>query len=293
MQNLKVEQTSNRLFAAAKDLFSLKDIYTNLKEIIKGRTGAVKYKTGIEELDYILWGMHKKELLVYGARTSQGKSDWVVNTTKALVDCGQTVLYFSLEMSKEQLLQRFLSNICGIDNHLLRTGKAMHLIEEREDVFKTWIENVNLYIDDTNGHHFNKIIDICKLTKPDFVVIDYVQMISTKGFKQKLDAMEDFIKEIHTLGKKTNFGTILVSQINRGGTDRPYLEHLKGAGMLEEHPDTVLLAQWDWEKNEYTIWVEKQLHGATGKVKVKYEPQYSRMSDSDIPTTPEIRKDLQ
>lgn len=279
MQDQNQEQTFEKLYEASKSLVKPLDIYSSLKKELASRSDKVEYKTGIDRLDDILWGLHKKELLVYGARTSQGKSIWAVNCAKNLVDAGQTVLYFSLEMSKEQLLERFLSNICEIDNNLLRTGVGMDAVMSVDETFKKWLGEIDLHINDTDGHHFDKIISICRLTRPDFVIVDYVQMISTKGFRDKLSAMEDFIKEIHLLGKRMNFGTILISQINRQGTDRPYLEHLKGAGMLEEHPDTVLLAQWNWEKGIYTIWVEKQRHGITGKVDVKFEPKYSKMSD--------------
>ena len=155
------EQTFEKLYETSKSLVKLEDIYFNLKENLKQRTSDVKYKTGIGELDYILWGLHKKELLVYGARTSMGKSVSAINCAKNLVDSGQSVMYFSLEMSKEQLLERFLSNICEIDNNLLRTGKALDILQERESAFKKWIKDVSLYIDDTNGHHFDKIIDLC------------------------------------------------------------------------------------------------------------------------------------
>ena len=289
IQDPEVERNTQLLLEASKSLTPSIEIFKTLKEDLKNRTGEIKFKTGIDDLDQILWGLHKKELLVYGARTSQGKSCFAVHCAKHLVDSNQSVLYFSLEMSKEQLLERFLSSVCDIDANLLRTGKALELVNERGTVFAKWIDRVNLYIDDTNGMHFDKIIYIVKLTRPDFVIVDYVQMISTKGFKDKLSAMEDFIKEIHNLGKKKNFGTILISQINRQGADRPYLENLKGAGMLEEHPDTVILAQWNWEKDEYTMWVEKQRHGMTGKLNVKFEPQFSRFSNDTPP--PIQRKD--
>ena len=288
--NPAVERTANQLLEASKTLTPLVKIFETLKTDLKDRTGQIKFKTGIDSLDYILWGLHKRELLVYGARTSQGKSCFAVNCARTLSDCNQSVLYLSLEMSKEQLLERILSSVCDIDSNLLRTGKALQLVAEREKSFMSWIDRVPLTIDDTNGHHFDKIIDIVKLTSPDFVIVDYIQMISTKGFKDKLSAMEDFVKEIHLLGKKRNFGTILISQINRQGVGRPYLENLKGCGFLEEHPDTVILAQWDWEKQEYIMWVEKQRHGITGKLEVRFEPQFSRFSNEEIPNVDNIKR---
>jgi replicative DNA helicase len=255
-------------------------IYESVRKSLQERTGVIRYPTGLSELDEKLWGMHKGELLTVGARTSQGKSVFALQIAKNLAIHGQTVLFFSLEMSKEQLVERLLSNMCEIDNNQLRKGSAWHEVEKKDEPFRSWLDNARLVIDDQSGYHFKSIVEVIKEIKPDFVIVDYVQMISTKGFKDKLSALEDFVKEMHRMGKLMNFGNILISQINRSGAeDRPFMHQLKAAGVLEEHSDIVILLQWKFEDNAYFAYVEKNRHGEVGAIKLNFEPQYFRMSD--------------
>ena len=269
------------LVSVGKSIRPLAEIYGDVKKDIASRTGEIPYKTGLSELDDLLWGIHKKEVMVIGARTSHGKSAMAIQIAKNLSDCGNSVVYFSLEMSKEQLMERLVSNMLMINNVDLKRGLAMQKLLDGEKIFQDWLNHASLYIDDVNGYDFNRIIDVCKLTNPDFVVVDYVQMVHTKGYVSKLDALEDFVKEIKRLSQERNFGAILLSQINRDGIDRPYMHHLKGAGVIEEHPDVVMLLHWKWDKDQYNIYVEKNRHGAVGHVKVKFEPWYSKFSDLD------------
>jgi replicative DNA helicase len=285
MQNLSSDQSTTKqseiiLPESLTTLVPIYSIYESVRKDLQERTGIIRYPTGLSELDEKLWGIHKRELLTVGARTSQGKSVFALQIAKNLAMHGQTVLFFSLEMSKEQLVERLLSNMCEIDNNLLRKGRAWGEVEAKDEPFRKWLDNARLVIDDQNGHHFKSIVEVIKEIKPDFVIVDYVQMISTKGFKDKLSALEDFVKEIHKLGKFINFGTILISQINRTGAEgRPFMHQLKAAGVLEEHSDSVILLQWKFEESNYFAFIEKNRHGEVGEIKLNFEPQYYRMRD--------------
>jgi len=261
-------------------LVPIYDIYETLKKDLRIRTGMIQYPTGLKGLDEITWGVHKRELLTVGARTSQGKSVFALEAAKNLAKNSQVVLLLSLEMSKEQIVERLLSNMCEIDNTMLRRGQAWDLVCKKEGHFKEWLQTAPLVIDDQNGYYFKNILEVIDAVKPDFVIVDYVQMISTRGFKDKLAALEDFVKEIHKLGKERNFGAILISQINRAGAEgRPFMHQLKHAGILEEHSDSVILLQWDFEKHTYTVFVEKNRHGMVGELQINFEPQFYRFSD--------------
>ena len=262
------------------------EIFEDLKKEIKTRDGKVKYSTGLTELDKLTFGLWKKELLVAAARTSEGKSMFTLSLAKELADIGEKVIFFSLEMSKEQLVERLLTNICHINNLDLREGKAWKQLQEKEPVFKNWIENAKLLIDDQNGYTFENIMKVVNLINPDWVIVDYIQMVSQKGYRDKLSALDEFIKEIHRVGKDKNYGTILVSQVNRQGVGGSGMHHLKSTGTLEEHADSVYMLEWDKEKAEYNIRVEKNRHGACGKIKVDFKPQYSEFNDSAFTLAP-------
>ena len=254
-------------------------VYESMKADIMSRTDRPKYKTGLTELDEILWGIHKKELLTIGARTSQGKSALAIQIMKSLLDTGTRIIYFSTEMSSEQILERLFCNICRVDNTMLRQGRGKGELERNERTFSSWVDSAKLLLDDKYGYNFNNIVEICETVRPDFIVVDYIQMISTQGYKSKVDAIEEFVRKLKELSVLLNFGTILVSQINRSNKDTPNMAGYKWAGVLEEHSDTCLTLQWIVEEGKYMIDVEKQRHGEVGKLRVKFLPQYSLFED--------------
>lgn len=271
-------------------LNSLAEIWGNLLPDIMTRKDTPTYPIGLKGLDNYLWGIHKKELTVIGARTSQGKSAFSIYLAKNLADTGKRVIYFSLEMSKEQILERLLTQITRINNLELRRGHAKDEVTSRKKVFEEWIDNAKILIDDKYGYDFNKLVRIVEMIRPDFVFIDYIQMISVKGFKGKLDAIEEYVRRIKELSVEYDFGAIVVSQVNRTGVDGAEMQHLKGAGVLEEHADTVCMLKWNWTPeapNDFIVDIKKQRHGEVKNgVSIEFLPQYSLFRDKplDIPT---------
>ena len=263
-------------------LTPIDEIYEDLLTDLGERTAIPKYPTGLKDLDEIIWGLHKRELMVIGGRTSMGKSMMAIHLARELIEQQQRVIYFSLEMNKRQLLERFLSNVCEINSDHLRKGLANDKIKERSSLFQDWMMDAKLLIDDMYGYKFDNILKICNYIKPDFIIVDYVQLVSTRGYKDKLSALEDFVKSLHNLCIKDNFGAILISQINRSGADSLTMDKLKGAGVLEEVPDSVMLLKWDWDTGKYTIKVDKQRHGECGSVDVDFEPEYARFANASI-----------
>ena len=272
-------------------LRKVSEIYDTLKEDILQRTGEIKYPFGLKELDDKTLGLHKKELICIGARTSAGKSAFAVNMTRHLADKNVKIAYLSLEMSSEQLVERLLTNLFEIDNLQLRRGQATPQLEGNEKVFRSWADEVKLLIDDKYGYDFNNVVKIVEELRPDFLILDYIQMISTKGFKGgKLEAIEEYIRRLKQLATEYDMGAIVLSQLNRSAEDNPSMSKLKWAGVLEEHSDTVLLLEWNWEKNEYLVRIAKQRHGVVGNLRVDFQPQYSKFSDSFAPVIE--RRDL-
>ena len=264
------------------DLKPLLQIWKGVYEDIQTRGTTPKYPIGLKTIDDVIWGLHKRELLTLGARTSHGKSALALNMAAALADRGQRVVYFSLEMSKEQLVERLLANFCHIDNRWLRHGLAKSQVEGTKDTFEGLIEGLKLLIDDQYGYSFESVVKICDIVRPDFVFLDYIQMVSSKGFRSKLDAIEEYVRKFKQLSNEMNFGAILVSQINRDGEGKMTMANLKGAGVLEEHSDTVILLQWDWNANEYEVRVDKQRHGEVKTVHIGFQPEFFKFSDLQV-----------
>lgn len=255
------------------------EIWPSLKKDILSRTDKPRYPIGLPTLDNVLWGLHKKQMMAIGARTSQGKSAFALFLAKRMVELSQKVVYFSLEMSREQMLERIFTQVSRVNNRDLRQGMAAEKVISNESFFKDWMDNARILIDDKYGYEFSNIVDIINMVRPDFVFIDYIQMVSIKGHKNKLEAIEEYIRKLMQLCINLNFGVVVISQINRSGVDTAEMHHFKHAGVLEEHPDTVLTLKWDWseiDQYKFVIDVKKQRHGEPKNgLEIEFVPQYS------------------
>jgi replicative DNA helicase len=260
-------------------LSPLYEIWETTTQDIINRKEVPEFPTGLNSLDEVLWGLHKKETAVIGGRTSHGKSSFAINIVRNLIDSGNRVIYFSLEMSKEQLLEKLFCNFCEVDSLALRHGKAKQEFLDKKGLFQEWISKLRLLIDDKYGYDFDNIVKVCYIIQPDFVFIDYIQMISTKGYKSKVDAIEEYVRKLAELGITNNFGVVILSQINRSGVEDPTMSKFKWAGVLEEHPATCIVLNWNKKKGTYTVQIEKQRHGEVKNVDVKFIPQYSKFRD--------------
>lgn len=263
------------------NLTPISEIYENVREDILKRGSEPKYKTGLKELDEMIWGFHKKEITTIGARTSHGKSAFAIQIASNLADTNNRIVYLSLEMSKEQIVERMLCNFGHINNKLLRRGLGKIHVETKGSPFGKWINELKFLIDDKYGYHFDRIVEICDIITPDFLFIDYIQMISTRGHKSKLEAVEEYVRKLKQLSTERNMGIVLLSQLNRESADvsRPLMHTLKWAGVLEEHSDCVILLHWVNEGGEYKLFVSKQRHGEVGELKLIFQPQYYLFSD--------------
>lgn len=274
------------------------EIWNSHLPILLGRGTVPTYPIGLKSLDDLIWGLHKKEMMCLGARTSHGKSAMAMQMALNLADIGTRVVYLSLEMSSEQLLERAFAYLCGVDGRLIRVGQAKSQIEHNNSMFINMLSSTKMLIDDKYGYDFDKVVEIANILKPDFLFLDYIQMISTRGYKSKLEAIEEYVRKFKELANTLGFGIILVSQINREGADNMGMHHLKGAGVLEEHSDTVMLLDWDKgvvdevtgvrSGEEYKVTVAKQRHGPTGEVRLDFDPGHFRFKDSNIQRTARV-----
>ena len=260
-------------------LTPLYEIWGKASQDILKRKDKPEHLTGLTCIDNILWGLQKKVLVTVGARTSHGKSSWAVNLVRHLADANNRVIYFTMETSKEQLLEKLFCNITRTNNLNLLHGKAKTEFEAKKRMFETWISEAKLLIDDKYGYDFPSMLKVIDIIKPDFVIVDYIQMISTKGFRSKVDAIEEYVRKFAELAITNNFGAVLISQINRSGVDEPTMSKFKWAGVLEEHSRQCLILSYDKIKGVYKINVEKNSFGQTGEFEVKFEPEYSSFRD--------------
>ena len=268
-------------------------IFDELDKNITQRGTEPKYKIGLGDLDEILWGLHKQEVLTIGARTSHGKSALVTHLLCQMASNDLTIIDFTIEMTEEQMCERMITHICEIDNIKLRQGHALSEYNEKKKLFRSWAIEKNVLLTNKYGRTFDDLLRVCDLIKPDFVIVDYIQMVKADGMDKKA-AIEDYLIRIGELAKDMNFGVINISQLNRGSASedksRPHIHHLKWSGVLEEFSDSGILLSWDSDANEYTIYVEKQRHGEVGKIQVKFMPEYNKFREFTLKEKDEMRE---
>jgi len=286
-------------------------------DLIKDRWEAIKRRWGqkkdlsisfLPDLDNKIWGLKRKSLVVIAGRPSMGKSTLMLQMAYTFALEGKKVYFFSLEMTKEECIDRLICNCCNIDNYLIHTGQV-----NNEDVngkiieFQKVLENINLMIIESWGKSFNEILEIMdNFQEPDAIFIDYVNMIK-QGLHSKKDAIDEYIKDVRRLALNKNFCAILGAQINREvhrnqepGKDvpTPNMWNLKETGNLEEHSDLVLILHWPHyyrflkegyysdDEREYFIKVAKNRSGRTGIFDCDFLPEYYRIESRK--TTPEV-----
>jgi len=271
---------------------SLVEIFDGVKKDLESRQSTPRYPTGLSDLDRIVWGLHKKELMTIGARPSEGKTALIGQIAFNLADRGITSLIVSMEMSKEQIVERLFCNITKTNNLLLREGKLTDDTRGRIPVFEKMIETLPLLVVDKCGYNFCDIEKLIKTLepKPDVVFIDYIQLISQGKYSSKTTAIEEYFRKLKEMSVSENIAIVVLSQIRRMDEHRqnrrPTMEELKGSGALEEHSDTVALIYWikhnefaHRDVNEFELNIAKQRHGAIGLVKLNFYPQYYVFED--------------
>src|SRR3990167_2143242 len=240
-------------------------ILESLEKNVKERTQHPKYPFGLNQIDKLIWGFHKKELLVIGARPSNGKTSFALQGAWNLGKLRFGVVFVSLEMGKENIMERICCNEFSINGWKLRQGNLDEIKKFEESVpkFNARALSAKFEIIDYAGRTIKEIEEIIEFFKPEFLFIDHAQKITSVGYGNKYEALSDYVNSLQDLAIRNDCGIILNSQINRGG------EFLKGSGDLEEAADTLIYCTWKIknseaceDQKEFNIQVEKQRHGA-------------------------------
>ena len=246
----------------------------------------------IPKLDHFLWGLHRKELTMIGARPSNGKSILAIQLAWDMAKQGKNVYFMSLEMASPRIMERIFTYEYCIDNSDIWKGavRTDAKIAHKWDMFKKQIANTKLIISDMIGRTAQDLETIEKAFSkhPDVIIIDHLNEISSE--QNKFIAIEQYLSKIREMAIRRNVALVLCCQVNRSSrTDEdktPQLHQLKGSGSIEEKADNVILLHYPYlydksiSQNELHIIVAKNRYGATGYGKVHIYPQYSRISDN-------------
>ena len=280
----------NRKSDDASDLKTLLDETMKQLEQNSGRmiTGVA---TGFFELDEMLSGMQRGEMIIVAARPSMGKTAFALNMAEHIAcDQKQAVVVFSLEMGKQQLAQRLLCSRSGVDSHRLRRNIL------NQDDFLALMQCVDqlsttpLFIDDTPGLSLLAMRAKARRLAMEHdikaVFVDYLQLMSAGGrVESRQQEVSEISRSLKALARELNVPVVVLSQLNRQAEGReghrPRMSDLRESGSIEQDADVVMLlhredyfkrGQADAEMdNKAEIIVAKQRNGPTGTVELMFD----------------------
>lgn len=281
----------------------MSDVFERLKKLgsddIKVKEQYMGIPTGFSYLDKILGGgFHRSDFIVVGARPAMGKTSFALNVARNIAR-NKKVLFFSLEMSKEQLAQRIISTEARIVSEKLRTGEITDADWEKLGLALQNLVGCELYFDDTANINVNEMkARALRMKDVDCIVIDYLQLMSgTKRTENRVAEVSEITRSLKMMAKDLDIPVITCSQLSRGvaknanGDHRPQMTDLRESGTIEQDADIVLMLHRedyynnnpDEEKdpnsvNIAEVIVGKNRHGSTTTVKVAWNPEFTMFS---------------
>ena len=254
--------------------------------------------TGFTDLDLQTAGMQPSDLILIAARPSMGKTAFVLNLAQHMaIKKNITTAIFSLEMSKEQLVNRMLSLESKVDAQSLRTGSLEDADWERLIESAELIGKSNLIIDDTPSISISELRSKCRKYKMEHnlgvIIIDYLQLM-TAGTKSDSDnrqqAISDISRSLKALARELNVPVLALSQLSRAVEQRqdhrPMLSDLRESGAIEQDADVVMFLYRDdyynketEKKNVAEVIIAKQRNGPIGTIELAWLPKYTKFAN--------------
>ncbi len=273
----------------------LNDVMEQLAKLTAG-SEPPGLSTGLSAVDRKINGLNKSDLLLLAARPGMGKTSMALNVAlSAAKASGKTVAIFSLEMSKEQLVTRLLANEGLIENTRLATGNLRESDWEKIAQAASVLNQTNIRIDDNPLLTVADMNAKCRrLENLGLVVIDYLQLMTSAGGKgysgeNRQQAVADISRMLKIMAKELQVPVLCLSQLSRANEKRddkrPMLSDLRESGAIEQDADIVMFLYRDDYYNEDSekrniaeCIVAKNRHGETGKVELRWMPDYTAFS---------------
>ena len=283
--------------------------YTPIKEVVvsalnkiaassKLKGNVTGLATGFTDLDYDTAGFQPSDLILIAARPSMGKTAFALNIAEFMAfRHNQTVAIFSLEMSKEQLVNRLLSMESKVDAQHIRTGSMSDGDWEQLIESADLIGGSNLIIDDTPGISVSELRSKCRKYKMDhdlqIVFIDYLQLMSGGGGRSsdsRQQEISDISRSLKALAREIHVPIVALSQLSRAVEQRPdhrpMLSDLRESGAIEQDADMVMFIYRDDYYNKDTerkgvadIIIAKQRNGPIGTVELLWMPEFTKFAN--------------
>ena len=290
-----MQKKATKTYTPIKDV--LVETFAKLEELYNEKKHVTGVPTGFSDLDYKTAGLHNSDLILIAARPAMGKSAFALNlATNAAVRANVPVAIFSLEMSKEQMVNRILCSEAMVDSNKVRTGKI-----EEDDWGKLAgalgpLSESEIYIDDTPGISVMEIRAKCRKLKLEknigLVVIDYLQLVQASNNRRgsREQEISEISRSLKILAKEINVPVIALSQLSRAPEQRPdhrpMLSDLRESGAIEQDADIVMFLYRDdyynedsEKKNIAEVIIAKHRSGSTGTVELLWLGNYTKFAN--------------
>ncbi len=306
-----VDQAEQELFAVSQTFMRnrfvpIKDIlsstYEKISELHDPET-AEKYKglqTGFASLDRILTGMQPSDLVILAARPSMGKTAFALNIAVNTSTRGLSIGIISLEMSKEQLVERLFVSLLGVDSWKLKNGQLSQEDFMRMGQVMDQLNQCKLFIDDSAGSSVAELRAKARRLQMenglDLLIVDYLQLMSYgKGpgsIANRVNEISEISRSLKKLARELHIPILALSQLSRAVEQRPVkipqLSDLRESGAIEQDADVVLMMYREDYYEEDTdrvgitdIYVRKHRHGSTGRVELMFKKEQMKFYDID------------
>ncbi len=290
------EKKSQKSYAVIKDV--LVDTFDNLEELANRPNGLVGLTSGFKDLDDKTLGFCPGQLIIVAARPAMGKSAFALNLiTNAALKANAAVVYFSLEMSKEELTGRILASEAMVDSQKIRSGK----LEDNDWINLTnsagTISEAKIFLDDSVGYTPTELRAKCRKMKMEhnigMIVIDYLQLMNaSKASASRQADISEISRSLKMLAKELGIPIIALSQLSRAPEQRddhrPMLSDLRESGSIEQDADMVMFLYRDdyynpetEKKNVAEVILAKNRAGSTGTVELLWLGQYTKFVNLD------------
>jgi len=284
------QKVRNYFFTVIKDL--IPDAMKRLEKAHERKDGITGITTGFKQLDFLLSGFQKSDLIILGARPSMGKTALVLDMARSAAKANHAVALFSLEMSKEQIMDRIISTEAKVPLWRLRTGRLTDEMDfQMIQVALDRLSGMKIFIDDTPSMNILQIRSMARRLQMehslDMIIIDYVQLITP--IRHSENTVQQFTEISHglkALARELNVPVLALSQLNRAvdarEIKRPKLSDLRETGSWEQDADVVMfIYRPDKDKinppideiNMAQIVVGKHRNGPLGDVDLKFDPE--------------------
>ena len=284
-----------------RDFRSLEDVLAEYMDQVQalqeGETNRYGIPTGFADMDKLLGGFQRTDLVILAARTSVGKTSFALNLAVNAARAKATVAIFSLEMSAEQLASRLLSMESGVDSPRIRSAHLNEQESRKLEAAMNHLVNLPIWVDDTPSIPImelrSKARRLAAEHNVDMIIVDYLQLVVSEGGESRVQELGQISRALKALARELRVPIIALSQLSRAVEQRtphiPQLSDLRESGALEQDADVVLFIYRDEKYNPDTdkkgvadIIVAKHRNGPTGQVQLLFLERTTKFLDLEV-----------